>query len=164
MPDGDGAAGQGMLTARVAAGESGPVIVLSGEADLTTVAQLSALITAQLARGTRQLTIDVSELWFADSATRRTLVLAARTLRERGGSLVLLRPRRPVARVQAHKGALEEGGELRLVIPAGGDVIRILTFTSLHRFIPLRQPARGPPPETRCPVPAIAYASVIWAR
>lgn len=105
MPDGDGAAGQGMLTARVAAGESGPVIVLSGEADLTTVAQLSALITAQLARGTRQLTIDVSELWFADSATIRTLVLAARTLRERGGSLVLLRPRRPVARVLALTGA-----------------------------------------------------------
>jgi stage II sporulation protein AA (anti-sigma F factor antagonist) len=105
MPDGDGAAGQGMLTARVAAGESGPVIVLSGEADLTTVAQLSALITAQLARGTRQLTIDVSELWFADSATRRTLVLAARTLRERGGSLVLLRPRWPVARVLALAGA-----------------------------------------------------------
>ena len=94
-----------MLTARVAAGESGPVIVLSGEADLTTVAQLSALITAQLARGTRQLTIDVSELWFADSATIRTLVLAARTLRERGGSLVLLRPQRPVTRVLALTGA-----------------------------------------------------------
>ena len=105
MPDGDGAAGQGMLTARVAAGESGPVIVLSGEADLTTVAQMSALITAQLARGTRQLTIDVSELWFADSASIRTLVLAARTLRERGGDLVLLRPQRPVARVLALTGA-----------------------------------------------------------
>jgi anti-anti-sigma factor len=104
MPDGDGGAGQGMLTARVAAGESGPVIVLSGEADLTTVAQMSALITAQLARGTRQLTIDVSELWFADSATIRTLVLAARTLRERGDSLVLLRPQRPVTRVLALTG------------------------------------------------------------
>jgi anti-sigma B factor antagonist len=105
MPDGDGAAGQGMLTARVAAGESGPVILLSGEADLTTVAQMSALITAQLAGRTRQLTIDVSELWFADSASIRTLVLAARTLRERGGGLVLLRPQRPVARVLALTGA-----------------------------------------------------------
>jgi anti-sigma B factor antagonist len=105
MPDGDGAAGQGMLTARVIAGASGPVILLSGEADLTTVAQLSALIAAQLAGGTRQLTIDVSELWFADSASIRTLVLAARTLRERGGGLVLLRPQRPVARVLALTGA-----------------------------------------------------------
>lgn len=105
MPDGDSAAGQGMLTARVAAGESGPVIVLFGEADLTTVAQLSALITAQLAGGTRQLTIDVSGLWFADSATIRTLMLAARTLRDRGGSLVLLRPQQSVARMLALTGA-----------------------------------------------------------
>ena len=81
------------------------MIVLSGEADLTCAGQLSALITAQLAGGTRQLTIDVSELRFADSASIRTLVLAARTLRERGGSLVLLRPRRPVARVLALTGA-----------------------------------------------------------
>ena len=94
-----------MLTARVAAGESGPVIVLSGEADLTTVAQLSALITAQLAGGTRQLTIDVSGLWFADSATIRTLMLAARTLRDGGGSLVLLRPQQSVARMLALTGA-----------------------------------------------------------
>ena len=105
MPDGDGAIPQSPLTAWVAAGESGPVIVLSGEADLTCAGQLSALITAQLAGGTRQLTIDVSELWFADSASIRTLVLAARTLRERGGSLVLLRPRQPVARVLALTGA-----------------------------------------------------------
>jgi anti-sigma B factor antagonist len=105
MPDGDRAACHGMLKARVAAGESGPVIVLSGEADLTTAAQLSALITAQLAGGTRQLTIDVSDLWFADSASIRTLLLAARTLRERGGSLVLLRPQKPVARVLELTGA-----------------------------------------------------------
>jgi len=105
MPDGDGAIPQSPLTAWVAAGESGPVIVLSGEADLTCAGQLSALITAQLSRGTRQLTIDVSELRFADSASIRTLVLAARTLRERGGSLVLLRPRQPVARVLTLTGA-----------------------------------------------------------
>jgi len=105
MPDGDRAAGHGTLTTRVAAGESGPVIVLSGEADLTTAGQLSALITAQLAGGARQLTIDVADLRFADSASIRTLLLAARTLRERGGSLVLLRPQQPVARVLALTGA-----------------------------------------------------------
>jgi anti-anti-sigma factor len=105
MPNGDDAAGRGMLTARVAAGASGPMIVLSGEADLTTVAQLSTLITAQLAGGTRYLTIDISGLRFADSATIRTLVLAAKTLRDGGGSLVLLRPQRSVARVLALTGA-----------------------------------------------------------
>jgi anti-anti-sigma factor len=101
MPDSDRAAGHGTLTAQVAAGESGPVIVLSGEADLTTAGQLSALITAQLAGGAQQLTIDVADLRFADSASIRTLLLAAKTLRDRGGSLVLLRPQQPVARVLA---------------------------------------------------------------
>jgi anti-anti-sigma factor len=105
MRDSDRAAGQGMLAIRVAAGESGPVIVLSGEADLTTAGQLSELITAQLAGGARQLTIDVSDLRFADSASIRTLLLAARTLKERGGRLVLLRPQQPVARMLELTGA-----------------------------------------------------------
>lgn len=95
----------GSLTASVAAGESGPVIVLAGEADLNSAGQLSALITAQLARGTRQLTVDLSGLWFADSATVRTLVLAARTLQQRGGDVVLLRPQQSVARVLTLTGA-----------------------------------------------------------
>lgn len=97
--------GQGMLEASVAAGESGPVINLSGEADLTCVAQLSALITAQLSGGTRHLTVNAAGLRFADSATIRALVLAARTLKERGGSLTLLHPQRAVARSLALMGA-----------------------------------------------------------
>jgi hypothetical protein len=48
MPDGDGTASAGMLRASVAAGVSGPVVILSGETDLTSAAQLSALISAQL--------------------------------------------------------------------------------------------------------------------
>lgn len=107
MPDGDSAALDGMLRASVAAGVSGPVVILSGEADLTSVGQLSALITAQLSGGTRQLTVDVSGLRFADTASIRTLVLAARTLNERGGSLVLLRPQRPLARVLDLLGAAQ---------------------------------------------------------
>jgi len=95
MPDGDSAALGGILRASVAAGVSGPVVILSGEADMTSAGQLSALITAQLSGGTRQLTLDVSELRFADTATIRTLILAARTLKGRGGSLVLLRRRKP---------------------------------------------------------------------
>jgi anti-anti-sigma factor len=105
MPDDDSAAAQGMLAASVAAGASDPVIVLSGEVDLTTVAQLSALLTAQLSRGVRQLTIDVSELRFADSASIRALMLAARALKERGGNLVLLRPQQPITRLLALTGA-----------------------------------------------------------
>ena len=42
MPQDDGAVRPGTLRASVAAGVSGPVIVLSGEADLTSAGQLSA--------------------------------------------------------------------------------------------------------------------------
>ena len=82
------------LRASVSAGESGPVITLSGETDVTTVAELSELVTAQLSGGTLHLMIDASGLRFADSASVRVLVLAARTLQQRGGDLVLLRPQR----------------------------------------------------------------------
>jgi anti-anti-sigma factor len=94
----------GTLEASVAAGVSGPVIMLSGEADLTSAAELSALISAQL-DGAQELTIDMSGLRYADSASIRTLVLAARTLGERGGSLVLLRPQVAVARILTLMGA-----------------------------------------------------------
>jgi anti-sigma B factor antagonist len=89
----------------VAAGESGQVITLSGETDLTTVARVTALISGQLPAGTLELTIDVSGLRFADTASIRTLVLVARTLEARGGRLVLLHPQPPVARALALLGA-----------------------------------------------------------
>ena len=93
------------LRASVSAGESGPVITLSGEADMTTVAELSELVTAQLSGGTSYLAIDASGLSFADSASVRVLMLAAVTLRKRGGALVLLRPQRALARMLEILGA-----------------------------------------------------------
>jgi anti-anti-sigma factor len=92
------------LDASVAAGESGPLITLSGEADLTNAAELSELITGQLSEETLHLTIDTSGLTFADTAAVRILVLAARTLRQRGGDLVLLRPQRTLVRVMEITG------------------------------------------------------------
>jgi anti-anti-sigma factor len=93
------------LRASVSAGESGPVIMLSGETDVTTVAELSELVTAQLSGGTLHLTIDASGLRFADSASVRVLVLAARTLQQRGGGLVLLRPQRVLVQMLEIMGA-----------------------------------------------------------
>jgi stage II sporulation protein AA (anti-sigma F factor antagonist) len=97
----------GALQATVAAGESGPVLILSGESDLMSAGRLSELLAAQLSAGACSLTIDVSELRFADSASVRALVLAAKTLRERGGSLVLIRPQSAVARVLELMGVTE---------------------------------------------------------
>jgi len=87
-----------LLEISVVAGEAGPVLTLSGEADLTTVAELSEALTAQLAIGARHLTVDLSRLRFADSAVIRALVLADRTLKQRGGGLALACPQPVVAR------------------------------------------------------------------
>jgi len=46
MPDGDRAVRHGPLTASVAAGESGAVIVPSGEADITCAGQLRNAVEA----------------------------------------------------------------------------------------------------------------------
>jgi anti-anti-sigma factor len=73
--------------ASVAAGEAGPVVVLSGEADLRSAGRLSELLTSQLAAGAVRLLVDVSGLSFADSASVRALVL------------VLVRPQPVVMRV-----------------------------------------------------------------
>jgi anti-sigma B factor antagonist len=88
----------GLLEISVAAGEDGPVLVLSGEADLTTAAELNDTLAAQLAGGAPHLTVDVSGLQFADSAVIRALVLADRTLKRRGGGLELVHPQPAVAR------------------------------------------------------------------
>ena len=96
-----------MLRGSVTAGESGPLIVLRGEVDLTNAAELSELVTGQLADGTLHLDVDVGGLDFADTAGIRVFLLAARTLRQRGGDLVLLRPQRTLARILEILGAEE---------------------------------------------------------
>lgn len=85
--------------ASVTAGQAGPLIVLTGELDVTTADELSELIAGQLAGGTLHLTIDVAGLDFVDTAGVRVFLLADKTLRQRGGRLVLLRPQRALARV-----------------------------------------------------------------
>jgi anti-sigma B factor antagonist len=104
----------GVLKASAVAGEAGPVITLSGEADWSSAEQLSELMNAQLSGGARQVRVDVSGLSFADSASVRVLALTARTLKQRGGKLVLMRPQPAVARV------LELMGADQLLVVQGG--------------------------------------------
>jgi anti-sigma B factor antagonist len=88
-----------------------PVVTAPAEIDVTTADQLRLALLEAAARGHTTIVVDMTRTEFCDSS----------------GLGVLIR---------AHKRALEEGGELRLVIPAGGAVARIFTLTSLHRFIP----------------------------
>jgi anti-sigma B factor antagonist len=95
----------GALTTSASAGEDGPVVALSGEADATTAALLREMLTTLLDTGVRQVTVDASGLSFLDSASLRVLVLAARALQGRHGTLVLARPQPLVARVLEITGA-----------------------------------------------------------
>ena len=110
----------GLLEISVAAGESGPVVTLSGEADVTTVAELSEALTAQLASGARHLTAELSGLRFADSAVIRELVLAGRKLKDRGGGLELANPQPAVARALSLLG-VDQAIEVRDGTNAGAD-------------------------------------------
>jgi anti-sigma B factor antagonist len=83
----------------------GPVVVLSGEADPTTTELLREMLATQLGTGARLVTIDASELSFLDSASLRVLVLAARALHARHGTLVFACPQPVVARLLEITGA-----------------------------------------------------------
>ena len=90
-----------LLHASIAAGYFGPLIVLSGIADVTTAAALTGVISGQVSAGARNLRIDVSGLRFADSSSIWLLVVVARTLTGGGGSMTLIRPQPAVAKMLA---------------------------------------------------------------
>jgi anti-anti-sigma regulatory factor len=56
-------------------------------------------VTAQISGQAAQLTIDATDLRFADLVSMRTLVMVAMKIRTRGGSVTLLKPRLPVVRM-----------------------------------------------------------------
>ena len=93
------------LRTSASAGADGPVVALSGEADATTAAELRETLAAQLDTGARLVTVDASGLSFLDSASLRVLILAARALRGRHGTLVFARPQPLVARLLEITGA-----------------------------------------------------------
>jgi anti-sigma B factor antagonist len=93
-----------LLRIAVTAGETGPVVALSGDADLSTVTELSEALTAQVAAGPRRLIVDISGLAFADSASIRVIVLAGRALRDQGGAMELANPQSAVARLLSLMG------------------------------------------------------------
>ena len=56
------------LEVSIATGASGPVLVLAGEADFTSVARLDEALTAQISGQAVRLTIDAANLRYADPA------------------------------------------------------------------------------------------------
>ena len=93
------------LRTSASGGANGPILVLSGEADATTAGRLREMLAMHLDTGTRLVTVDASGLSFLDSASMRVLILAARALRGRHGSLVFARPQPVVVRLLEITGA-----------------------------------------------------------
>ena len=96
-----------LLDIHVAAGDAGPVVMLSGEADITTLGQLEDALNAQITAGARILTVDLSGLRFADSSAIVALVQASRTLKARGGRLDLTNPQSALTQTLALLGVVE---------------------------------------------------------
>jgi anti-sigma B factor antagonist len=80
------------LDIHVTATEAGPLMALSGEADVTTVERLQEALNERITPTTRVLLVELSGLRFADSATIGALIGAARRLKAQGGRLDLLNP------------------------------------------------------------------------
>lgn len=87
-----------MLEITVSESASGPLIRLSGEADMTAVVRLNEVLTAHVLGAAEQVTVDVAGLRFADSASIRELIVADRAMHDRGGTLVLSGPQPAVVR------------------------------------------------------------------
>jgi len=105
-----------------------PVVTAPTEIDVTTAGQLRAMLAEWSRRGHTTVVVEMTGTQFCDSA----------------GLTVLVR---------AHKQALAQGGQLRLVLPTNGAVGRVFTLTGLDQFIPhfssLEQALAQPPATIR---------------
>lgn len=88
-----------------------PVVAAPADIDLTTANQLRMALLDAAGRGHGMVVVDMTSTRFCDSA----------------GLSVLVR---------AYRRALDEGGELRVVMPADSTVCRIFSLTGLYNLIP----------------------------
>jgi anti-anti-sigma factor len=88
-----------------------PVITIPEEVDITSAEALRSALLTVAANGHKTVVADMTGTRFCDSSGLHTLL-------------------------RAHKLAVSEGGELRLVVPAGGAVSRVISLTCLDLVIP----------------------------
>lgn len=76
------------------------LVSVAGEVDVSCADELRSAIDAQLAEGVSgELVVDIAEVPYIDSTGIGVLVGAAHRVAEAGGTLVVARPQRNVARV-----------------------------------------------------------------
>lgn len=100
------------LDITTAATDGGFLVSVVGEVDVSCADELRAAIDAQLSQGLDgELVVDLSQVPYIDSTGIGVLVGAAHRAQEAGGTLVVARPQRNVARVL---GLLGVGGDLNI--------------------------------------------------
>jgi anti-sigma B factor antagonist len=93
-----------------------PVVAAPAEIDISNADWLRAVLLEAAVRGHARFVVDLTRIRFCSSSGVGVLV-------------------------QAHKRALAEGGELRLVMPTSASVLRVVALTGIDRVIPkLRRP------------------------
>jgi anti-sigma B factor antagonist len=97
-----------MFTTRLVGGV--PVVAAPEDIDFSNAAELRAALLAAAEQRHKTLVVDMSRTVFCDTAGLHVLVIA-------------------------HKRALAEGGEVRVVIP-GSNVLRIFSITGIDRVLP----------------------------
>ena len=88
-----------------------PVVAAPAEIDISNAGWLDAVLREAAARGHARFVVDMTGTTFCASSGVGVLV-------------------------QAHKRAVADGGELRLVIPASAAVLRVLAITGIDQVIP----------------------------
>lgn len=100
------------LDITTAATDGGALVSVVGEVDVSCADELRAAIDAQLSQGLDgEFVVDLSQVPYIDSTGIGVLVGAAHRAQEAGGTLVVARPQRNVARVL---GLLGVGGDLNI--------------------------------------------------
>jgi anti-anti-sigma factor len=72
--------------------DSGTVIDIAGELDMSNADHLSAAVTAELDKGPERVVLDLAELTFCDSLGLRTLLLLSRNAQAQQTFLALRNP------------------------------------------------------------------------
>jgi anti-sigma B factor antagonist len=87
------------LSLKPSRGAGVPVLAVRGELDLYTAREFEERLLALVESGARGLVVDLSTSTFVDSSGCRALLHAARSLRQRGGRLVVVNRDPEVARI-----------------------------------------------------------------
>jgi anti-anti-sigma factor len=108
-----------VLYTTTTAGQDGPVIRLTGEADITTKPILRGALDAAITSGARWVTLDAAGLAFLDSSCLHLVLEANRALRHKHGGLTVAGPQPVVARILEITGADQLLQVAAEALPAG---------------------------------------------